>query len=188
MVERLEGKCVAEDLAKDFAKSLGVAGNELGDVPVTELRIIAQIWIHSNPNQCTPVGFVEALVCTKGLGKFASGIGCKYPTTHSVWHMIYISSVPSNPPDVKSFFLNLGEKWWNVATFLGYSKDELESVVTELHNTYDQMIASFLTAFKMPDCGASTLPILHRAAQKAGISGTKKQWSQGPFGMLILSS
>ena len=95
MVQELEGKCVAEALAKDFAKSLGVAGNELGDVPVTELHTIAQIWIHSNPNHCTPVGLVEALVCTKGLGKFASGIGCKYSTTHSVWHLIYFLQFPA---------------------------------------------------------------------------------------------
>ena len=75
-----------------------------------------------------------------------------------------------------------------MATFLGYSKDELESVVVELHNTYHKLIASFLAVFKMPDCGASTLPILHRATQKAGIPVSKKEWSQGTYGMLILSS
>ena len=78
--------------------------------------------------------------------------------------------VPCNPPDVQLFFHNLGDKWWDMAAFLGYAKNDLEGAVTESDRTYQQQIAFFLNMFEMPECGTRSVPILHKAAQKAGIS------------------
>ena len=57
-----------------------------------------------------------------------------------------------------------------MASFLGYTKNDLEESVTEIDSTYQQQIARFLTMFEMPDCGTRSVPILHKAAQKAGFS------------------
>ena len=76
---------------------------------------------------------------------------------------------PSNPPEVKSWFYGLRENWGDVATYLGYSKDDLEEVVTEMEKNPESQIVKFLALFKMPDCGTRTLPILHKLADFAGV-------------------
>ena len=71
--------------------------------------------------------------------------------------------------------------------FLGFTKDELEDAVTEVDNTYQQQITRFLNLFEMPDCGASTLPILHKVVQKAGISQPSRRKKPPPtLGIAIL--
>ena len=96
---------------------------------------------------------------------------------------LFLHVVPSNPPDVQSFFHNLGEKWWSMAIFLGYAKNELEVAVTESGSTYQQQITLFLTMFDMPACGTRSVPILHRAAQKAGISSGLSRKNQRPYAL-----
>ena len=78
MVSKLVGKRVSEESAKDLAKSLDLTGDELGDPPELDLGKIFQTWVSKDPNASAPEGLVEALVCTKGLGKFASGLASKF--------------------------------------------------------------------------------------------------------------
>ena len=204
MVSKLVGKRVSEESAKDLAKSLDLTGDELGDPPEADLGAIFQKWVSKDPNASTPERLVEALVCTKGLGKFVSGLASKlyiiiiiiiislsWMSKMEYWdNTTLISVVPSNPADVQSFFHYLGEKWWTMASFLGYTKNDLEVTVTETDSTYQQQITLFLAMFKMPECGTRSIPILHKAAHKAGISSgvpRKKQtaYSLGLTGKLI---
>ena len=96
----------------------------------------------------------------------------------------FVSTAPTNPPDVESYFYHLQNKWWNMAAFLGYSKDDLDAVITEPDNSVQRQIGKFLAIFKMPDCGACTITILHKAGGKAGITSQTKrehfgfQWSE----------
>ena len=77
MISKLDGKRVSEESAKDLAKFLELTGDELGDPPEADLSAIFQKWHSKDPNTSTPDNIVEALVCTKGLGKFASGLASK---------------------------------------------------------------------------------------------------------------
>jgi len=89
---------------------------------------------------------------------------------------------------VRSYFYHLQGKWWVVAAFLGYSKDDLDVIITEIDNSVQRQIAKFLTIFQMPDCGACTVPILHKAGGKAGISSQTKhsQFGHGLSEFLVL--
>ena len=80
---------------------------------------------------------------------------------------------------MKSYFYSLQGRWWDLAAFLGYSKEDLDDVITEIDNSPHRQITKFLTKFKMPDCGACTITILHKAGGKAGISAQTKN---APFG------
>ena len=77
MVNKLKGKQVSPELAKEFQVTLGLDDS---DVPAdqTDLGIISNKWILKNTASCSPEALVEALVLTPGLGKFASGIGCMF--------------------------------------------------------------------------------------------------------------
>ena len=66
---------VPAEQAKDFAKSLNLSGNDLPDCTEIQLSELCQVWIEKKSHECTPEALVEALVCTMGLGKYASGIG-----------------------------------------------------------------------------------------------------------------
>ena len=74
MVAKLTA-CVPAEQAKHFAKSLDLNGNDLPDSPHIQLSELCDVWIAKKHRECTPEGLVEALVCTEGLGKYASGIG-----------------------------------------------------------------------------------------------------------------
>lgn len=63
--------------AKDFAKSLNLSGNDLPEFTEIRLSELCQLWVKKKSHECTPEALVEALVCTEGLGKYASGIGSK---------------------------------------------------------------------------------------------------------------
>ena len=71
-----------------------------------------------------------------------------------------------------------------MAAFLGYSKEDLDDVITEPDNSVQRQTTKFLEIFKMPDCGACTITILHKAGRKAGITSQSKredfglQWSE----------
>ena len=71
-----------------------------------------------------------------------------------------------------------------MAAFLGYSKEDLDDVITEPDNSVQRQIMKFLGIFKMPDCGACTITILHKAGGKACITSQSKredfglQWSE----------
>ena len=69
--------CVAAEQAKNFAKSLNLSGNDLPEFTEIQLSELCQLWIEKKSHECTPEALVEALVCTEGLGKYASGIGSK---------------------------------------------------------------------------------------------------------------
>ena len=84
MVNKLKGKQVSPQLANDFRVCLKLDEN---DVPAdqTDLGIISNKWILKNTASCSPEALVEALVLTPGLGKFASGIGCKFYLLLLTW-------------------------------------------------------------------------------------------------------
>ena len=80
-----------------------------------------------------------------------------------------------------------------MAAFLGYSKEDLDEVITEPDNSVQRQITKFLAIFKMPDCGACTITILHKAGGKAGITSQSKrepfglQWSEYLYCSIISS-
>lgn len=67
--------CIPAEQAKNFAKSLDLNGNDLPDSSHIQLSDLCKVWIAKKHRECTPEALVEALVCTEGLGKYASGIG-----------------------------------------------------------------------------------------------------------------
>ena len=75
-----------------------------------------------------------------------------------------------------------------MAAFLGYSKNDLDDIITEIDNSVQRQIAKFLTIFQMPYCGACTITILHKAGGKAGISSQTKdvQFDHGLSEFLVL--
>ena len=77
MVEKLKGKQVSPQLANEFRVCLRLNEN---DVPAdqTDLGNISKKWMLKNTASCSPEALIEALLLTPGLGKFASGIGCKF--------------------------------------------------------------------------------------------------------------
>ena len=76
MVNKLKGKQVSPQLANEFQVCLKLDENDVA-ADQTDLSIISKKWILKNTASCSPEALVEALVLTPGLGKFASGIGCK---------------------------------------------------------------------------------------------------------------
>ena len=76
MVVKLKGKQVSLQLANEFRVSLGLDDND-DPANETDLGVISKQWILKKTAACSPEALVEALVLTPGLGKFASGIGCK---------------------------------------------------------------------------------------------------------------
>ena len=80
MVAKLTA-CVPAEQAKHFAKSLDLNGNDLPDSPHIQLSDLCKVWIAKKHHECTPEALVEALVCTEGLGKYASGIGGNFLLT-----------------------------------------------------------------------------------------------------------
>ncbi len=83
MTEHLVGKIVPEEAAKDFAKCLGLFGGDLDHLTEMSLSGITEVWLNKDPNQCTPELLVEALICTRGLGMYASKLACKSCNTMS---------------------------------------------------------------------------------------------------------
>ena len=76
MVAKLKGKHVSEQMAKEFMQILGLDGSS-DAYTETELSTICEHWMGERASACSPEALVEALVITPGMGKFASGIGCK---------------------------------------------------------------------------------------------------------------
>ena len=99
MVAKLTA-CIPAEQAKNFAKSLDLNGNDIPDFPYIQLSELCQVWITKKHHECTPEALVEALICTEGLGKYASGIGGNFSiiarlTSLSVLGIcIYVHNVP----------------------------------------------------------------------------------------------
>ena len=87
MVAKLTA-CVPAEQAKNFAKSLDLNGNDIPDFPYIQLSELCQVWITKKHHECTPEALVEALICTEGLGKYASGIGGNFSNIGSSHHLI----------------------------------------------------------------------------------------------------
>jgi len=92
LITTLKGKHISTDQALALAKSFQLSAEELGDPPETELSTLSDRWMKKDSG-ATPEGLVEALMCCEGLGKYVSGMGCKYNvhlcfttmTTHSIY-------------------------------------------------------------------------------------------------------
>ena len=178
MVNKLNGKQVSPQLANEFRVCLRLDDS---DVPAdqTDLGIISNKWILKNTASCSPEALVEALVLTPGLGKFASGIGCKlYSLNSSMVNLtdgISLPTGPNNPHEARSWFLSLQDKWWDVAYYLGYTKDDIEGVESEMDKNPEAQIQKFLAIFQMPDCGAKTMPVLHKLGDLSGVAEVRKK-------------
>ncbi len=57
-----------------------------------------------------------------------------------------------------------------MASFLGYSKEDLEDVIPCGSKNCETEIKKFLTKFQMPYCGTRTIPILHKLADLSGVA------------------
>ena len=184
MVNKLKGKQVSPQLAKEFQFTLGLDDN---DVPAgqTDLGIISEKWILKKTAACSPEALVEALVLTPGLGRFASGIGCMFNIEYvciaspgkPTYNLSGISlhAGPNNPHEARAWFSSLQDKWWDVASWLGYTKDDIEVVESEMDKNPESQIRKFLEIFQMPDCGARTMPVLHKLGDLSGVDEVRKK-------------
>ena len=88
---------------------------------------------------------------------------------------ILLCAGPNNPHEVRSWFSSLQDKWWYVAYYLGYTKDDIEVVESEMDKNPETQIQKFLDIFQMPDCGAKTIPILHKLGDLSGVAEVHKK-------------
>ena len=82
---------------------------------------------------------------------------------------------PNNPHEARSWFLSLQDKWWDVAKYLGYTKDDIEVVESEMDKNPETQIQKFLDIFQMPDCGTKTMPILYKLEDLLGVAEVHKK-------------
>ena len=75
LIKSLRGKQISSSQARELAKSFQLmSAVELGDPPSTDLGALCDLWREKSAD-ATPEGLVESLMCCKGLGKYASGMG-----------------------------------------------------------------------------------------------------------------
>ena len=82
---------------------------------------------------------------------------------------------PNNPHEARLWFSSLQNKWWDVANYLGYTKDDIEVAESEMDKNPETQIQKFLGIFQMPDCGARTMPILHKLGDLSGVAEIRKK-------------
>ena len=76
-IKSLRGKQISNSQACELAKSFQLmSAEEMGDPPSTDLGVLCDLWRKINTG-ATPEELVESLMCCKGLGKYASGMGRK---------------------------------------------------------------------------------------------------------------
>ena len=85
-------------------------------------------------------------------------------------------TVISNGREVNNFLCDLGNDWWMVVEFLGYSKTEIQrSLGRECGSSRIGQVAAFISSiFQLPNCGVHTSSILSMLAQKAGVDSQKQ--------------
>ena len=88
---------------------------------------------------------------------------------------ILLYAGPNNPHEVRSWFSSLQDKWWDVAYYLGYTKDDIEVVESEMDKNPETQIQKFLGIFEMPDCGVKTMAILHKLGDLSGVAEVRKK-------------
>ena len=88
---------------------------------------------------------------------------------------ILLYAGPNNPHEARLWFSTLRDKWWDVAYYLGYTKDDIEGVESEMDKNPETQIQKFLDIFQMPDCGAKTMPILHKLGDLSGVAEVHKK-------------
>ena len=84
---------------------------------------------------------VEALVLTRNVGRFVTLF------TLPRFKTLY------------EFLNGLGDSWTNIALYLGFGQDELDSLAT---TEEDDALRRFVGIWNMPDCGEKNLIILHK--------------------------
>ena len=88
---------------------------------------------------------------------------------------ISLHAGPNNPHEARAWFSSLQDKWWEVASWLGYTKDDIEVVESEMDKNPESQIRKFLEIFQMPDCGARTMPVLHKLGDLSGVDEVRKK-------------
>ncbi len=68
-----------------------------------------------------------------------------------------------------------------MASFLGYSKEDLEDMITDEDKNYETQITKFLAMFQMPDCGTRTMPIMHKLADFSGVAEVRRKTPRTPL-------
>lgn len=86
---------------------------------------------------------------------------------------------PTNPPEVVSFFVTLKEEWLNIPYYLGYTEEEIAALNSGNGAYLESQVRRFLNIWEMPDCGTSTVPLLHKLAQLAGVSSSRIRGHSG---------
>ena len=111
----------------------------------TDLCALCQAWRDSH-STCDLVELVEAMVITQGVGRYTSRLCspselvlyytcvCFYSSSSpsfispTTFYVCRTASVP--PRDLRSNFLQtLGERWVELATYLGFSEDEIAAII-----------------------------------------------------------
>lgn len=72
----------------------------------------------------------------------------------------------SNPPPVWQFLREIREKWVELAQYLGFPKQVIDSVKTSSMRSVEQAHHHFLRAWLVPDCDG-LVGTLHKMAEKA---------------------
>lgn len=63
----------------------------------------------------------------------------------------------------------------DVASYLGYTRDDVEVVELEMDKNPEAQIQKFLDIFQMPDCGVKTMPILKKLEDLSDVAEVHKK-------------
>jgi len=118
--------------------------------------------IYKNFLEKNPHGRIEDLIHAflqrPGLGHLVSQL---FPMCHS------------NPPSVWNIFDGIGHTWVEFALYLGYTKEQIASIMKQSPNSVGLQIRLFLREFQLPDMDSRTQSILVKATQNALKCGYK---------------
>jgi len=151
-MENLHGIAVTPETGRAFVSNLGFSEEEFPSIP-GDLLTICHLWMDRR-SVCYVEELTEALVRTRGLGRFTARL-CSHRNGTS--------------PELRNFFLTLGDKWQDIAEYLGFSAEEIQGIVTPHPDNSEMQVTEFLHLWQLPDCGQRILPLMHQLKSLTGI-------------------
>ena len=162
-----------ESVVVQLKQNLGLDNANVTDGIHTASQVCLE-WFQMKSQPCCLADLVEALMYTPGLGKLVSRLSPPCKCLLSI--VMYINIVNytcfsdcSNTPDVCKFIKTLHVHWKQFASNLGYTEDDVSSIVKRSYGGTDGEIRTFLRVWCMPDCGGRTRDILEEVKRRAGI-------------------
>jgi hypothetical protein len=154
-VKKLRGVRLSPETARTLASHLNLPHHQRVSADLCELCVQ---WLKSR-STCDVMELVEGMVVTEGLGRYTTRL-CG-PSSES-------------PRDMRNFLLTLGERWVEIARYLGFSREEIDAIMQSYPDSIEKQVEEFLEEWKMPDSGQKTLPLMHKLKALAGIVEPKR--------------